>query len=48
MQAAPNDEMLRGWFAEGFCFAYSFEEMESVRSESDHGKEHDAADATPE
>jgi hypothetical protein len=30
-----NDEMLRGWFAEGFCVAYSFEKMESRRSESD-------------
>jgi hypothetical protein len=29
---APADEMLRGWFAEGFCFAYCFEEMESLRS----------------
>jgi hypothetical protein len=29
--SGPSDEMLRGWFAEGFCFAYSFEEMESLR-----------------
>ena len=34
LELAPNDEMLRGWFAEGFCFAYSFEEMESLRGSS--------------
>jgi hypothetical protein len=34
MRSAPDDEMLRGWFAEGFCFAYSFEEMESLRGEA--------------
>lgn len=32
--SAPNDEMLRGWFAEGFCFAYSLEELESLRGSS--------------
>jgi hypothetical protein len=37
MRSAPDDEMLRGWFAEGFCFAYSLEEMESLRNESDGG-----------
>ena len=31
LASGPSDEMLRGWFAEGFCFAYSFEEMESLR-----------------
>ncbi len=31
LELAPSDEMLRGWFAEGFSFAYSFEEMESLR-----------------
>jgi len=30
LELAPGDEMLRGWFAEGFCFAYSLEEMESL------------------
>jgi hypothetical protein len=34
LELAPGDEMLRGWFAEGFCFAYSLEEMESLRSRS--------------
>jgi hypothetical protein len=34
LELAPGDEMLRGWFAEGFCFAYSFEEMESLRGTS--------------
>jgi hypothetical protein len=34
LDSAPNNEMLRGWFAEGFCYAYSFEEMESLRSEA--------------
>jgi hypothetical protein len=34
LELAPADEMLRGWFAEGFCFAYSFEEMESLRGTS--------------
>jgi hypothetical protein len=28
---APADDMLRGWFAEGFCFAYSAAELESLR-----------------
>jgi hypothetical protein len=37
LRPAPDDEMLRGWFAEGFCFAYSFEEMESLRSPAGHG-----------
>jgi hypothetical protein len=31
LESAPSDEMLCGWFAEGFCFAYSSEEMESLR-----------------
>jgi hypothetical protein len=34
LEMAPADEMLRGWFAEGFCFAYSLAEMESLRSET--------------
>jgi len=34
LELAPSDEMLRGWFAEGFCLAYSIEEMESLRSSS--------------
>lgn len=34
LKLAPGDEMLRGWFAEGLCFAYTFEEMESLRSGS--------------
>jgi hypothetical protein len=34
MRSAPDDETLRGWFAEGFCFAYSFEEIESLRGEA--------------
>jgi hypothetical protein len=34
LELAPADDMLRGWFAEGFCFAYSFEEMESLRSQA--------------
>jgi hypothetical protein len=34
MVSAPNDPMLRGWFAEGFCYAYSLEEMESMRNEA--------------
>jgi hypothetical protein len=37
IRSAPDDEMLRGWFAEGFCFAYSLEEMESLRNESEQG-----------
>jgi hypothetical protein len=32
LESAPDDEMLRGWFAEGFCFAYAFEELDSLRS----------------
>jgi hypothetical protein len=35
--SAPEEAMLRGWFAEGFCFAYATEEMESLRSGSDRG-----------
>ena len=31
LELASGDEMLRGWFAEGFCFAYSFAELESLR-----------------
>ncbi len=38
MRSAPDDEMLRGWFAEGYCFAYSRDEMESLRSESTPGR----------
>ncbi len=34
LELAPVDEMLRGWFAEGFCFAYSLEEMKSLRGRS--------------
>lgn len=34
IELAPSNEMLRGWFAEGFCFAYSYEEMESPRGAS--------------
>jgi hypothetical protein len=34
LELAPGEELLRGWFAEGFCFAYSFEEMASLRSRS--------------
>ena len=30
LRSAPEDAMLRGWFAEGFCYAHSFEEMESL------------------
>jgi hypothetical protein len=33
LELAPVDDKQRGWFAEGFCFAYSFEELESLRSE---------------
>lgn len=44
MQSGPDDAMLRGWFAEGFCFAYSHEEMESLRGESHHGSGCDAVD----
>lgn len=32
LESAPADERQRGWFAEGFCFAYSLEEMESLRT----------------
>jgi hypothetical protein len=31
LELAPADELVRGWFAEGFCYAYSHEEMESLR-----------------
>jgi hypothetical protein len=31
LRFAPDDPALRGWFAEGFCFAYSFEEMASLK-----------------
>ncbi len=34
LELAPGDEMLRGWFAEAFCFAYSLEEMKSLRGRS--------------
>jgi hypothetical protein len=34
LRSAPDDDMLRGWFAEGFCYAYSLGEMESLRSEA--------------
>jgi hypothetical protein len=34
LESAPADPMQRGWFAEGFCFAYSYEELESLRSET--------------
>jgi hypothetical protein len=34
LELAPADQMLRGWFAEGFCFAYSFQEMESLRDKA--------------
>jgi hypothetical protein len=34
LQSAPAEDMLRGWFAEGFCFAYSFEVRESLRSKA--------------
>jgi hypothetical protein len=30
LESAPSDKMLRGWFAEGFCLAYSFEELRLV------------------
>jgi hypothetical protein len=32
LQLAPESEMLRGWFAEAFCFAFSIEQMESLRA----------------
>jgi hypothetical protein len=31
--SAPDDPMKHGWFAEGFCVAYSSEEMESLRDQ---------------
>ncbi len=34
LESAPADLMQRGWFAEGFCFAYSYEELESLRSDT--------------
>jgi hypothetical protein len=37
LRSAPDDGMIRGWFAEGSCFACSFEEMDSLGSESDDG-----------
>jgi hypothetical protein len=30
-QLGPADAALNGWFAEGFCFAYSYAELESMR-----------------
>ena len=46
LRLAPADHMLRGWFAEGFCFAYSFEEMESLRGKAN--AEPSAADVRKE
>jgi hypothetical protein len=31
LKSAPDDGLSQGWFAEGFCFAYSSEELESLR-----------------
>lgn len=30
LELAPVDAALRGWFAEGFCYAYSIEKLESL------------------
>lgn len=37
LRSAPDDDMLRGWFAEGFCFSYSHEEVESLRNRAERG-----------
>ena len=34
LEFAPGETMVRGWFAEGFCFAHSHEELESLRGGS--------------
>ncbi len=34
LQSAPPDDMLSGWFAEGFCRGYAALEFESLRSDS--------------
>jgi hypothetical protein len=33
LQLAPPEEMVRGCFAEGFCYSYAIEELESLREE---------------
>jgi hypothetical protein len=45
LRSAPDDGSLRGWFAEGFCFAYSSEEMVSLGSESDRLTKHSSGPA---